>query len=376
MSPSAEAALGALVARTQAQCDPPAVMPADIALELSGEAIRPRLCIFPGPHGRDYALRPDLTLPMALARLEARRSGATFPERIAYAGRAWRMPVEGQADMEFAQIGFELYAAPRNAQRDAEALLMALEALEAAGAPGVSARIGDVALFSALIEALNLAPAWGSRLLQAFRSLSRVEDMLALAAAAPLAGDARFDDLLTTGDDEAAGDALFARLRAEGTDPVGHRRGAEIIARLREMREAAHAGALPDRVQGILRAFLTAIPDQPEQAVEALHGLAAQHGLDRFRPAITAQHDRLAAILSARPDLAARMRFATRMGRRFTYYDGFVFELFAGPESEAVASGGRYDSLLSRLSGGRVDEPAIGGMIRAERLTPPGGLRP
>ena len=51
--------------------DPPMVMPAAQPLELSGEAVRARLCVFTGTGGEECALRPDLTLPLAIAQADA-----------------------------------------------------------------------------------------------------------------------------------------------------------------------------------------------------------------------------------------------------------------------------------------------------------------
>ena len=58
-------------------------------------------------------------------------------------------------------------------------------------------------------------------------------------------------------------------------------------------------------------------------------------------------------------------------GRRFNYYDGFLFELFHPGEANGrrpFGAGGRYDTLLARLSDGAVDATAIGGVVRPDRL--------
>ena len=46
--------------------DPPMVLPAAVPLELSGEAVRSRICTFVDGHAQEWALRPDLTLPVAI----------------------------------------------------------------------------------------------------------------------------------------------------------------------------------------------------------------------------------------------------------------------------------------------------------------------
>ena len=71
------------------------------------------------------------------------------------------------------------------------------------------------------------------------------------------------------------------------------------------------------------------------------------------------------------PGFVASARFGTPFGRRFNYYDGFLFELFSPEPADWMhpfGAGGRYDTVLSRLSGGDVDATAIGGVVRPDRL--------
>ena len=76
------------------------------------------------------------------------------------------------------------------------------------------------------------------------------------------------------------------------------------------------------------------------------------------------------AIIAAVPRVAETGKFRSGFGRRFTYYDGFVFEIFAGALSERqpIAAGGRYDGLIAGLSGGRARTSGIGGVVRPDRV--------
>jgi ATP phosphoribosyltransferase regulatory subunit len=62
------------------------------------------------------------------------------------------------------------------------------------------------------------------------------------------------------------------------------------------------------------------------------------------------------------------MGFATALGHAFDYYDGLTFEVLSGALGSArpVASGGRYDGLMSRL-GGEAGLTSVGGMVRPWR---------
>jgi ATP phosphoribosyltransferase regulatory subunit len=89
--------------RSPARCSkPPAarrsipdyVLPADIPLELSGEAVRARLCVFTDNRGAEMAMRPDLTLPVA-QREAARLEGGPVCQDLYLCGA--RLPPAGRA---------------------------------------------------------------------------------------------------------------------------------------------------------------------------------------------------------------------------------------------------------------------------------------
>ena len=79
---------------------------------------------------------------------------------------------------------------------------------------------------------------------------------------------------------------------------------------------------------------------------------------------------RMEAILSAVPGVASEARFRSGVGRRFTYYDGFVFESFGEnlTSRQPLASGGRYDGLIEGLSRSRASASGIGGVVRPDRI--------
>ena len=58
------------------------------------------------------------------------------------------------------QAGVESFGRPDRAAADAEMLALALEATAAVGLSEIEIRTGDVALFTALIDALKLDPVW------------------------------------------------------------------------------------------------------------------------------------------------------------------------------------------------------------------------
>ena len=97
----------------------------------------------------------------------------------------------GVLPAEIVQAGIESFGRPDKAAADAEMLALGLEATAHYGIAKPEIRMGDVGLFSALVAALDLAPAWKRRLVKDFNrktSLAHDLDVLTLSAAPEQAG--------------------------------------------------------------------------------------------------------------------------------------------------------------------------------------------
>src|ERR1700742_254534 len=172
----AEPILGLFAARGYANEEPSVLQPAEIFLDRSGEEIRRRTFTLMDPTGRDLALRPDLTIPICR---EAVRSGRSFPARISYNGLVFRhQPGEPHRPTQFFQAGVELLGVQDRAAGDTEILSLAIEALHTCGLKDFSLRIGDLALFGALVDALALPRQWRYRLKRHFWRAGYVESLL------------------------------------------------------------------------------------------------------------------------------------------------------------------------------------------------------
>jgi ATP phosphoribosyltransferase regulatory subunit len=105
-----------------------------------------------------------------------------------------------------------------------------------------------------------------------------------------------------------------------------------------------------------------------QDSADALAAFAKDADLS-FGPALDAFRRRLERIDVLKPPFWKDAVFSAEAGRRFEYYDGFVFELARDSAFERpIVSGGRYDGLISRLSGGQRKASAIGAALRADRL--------
>src|SRR5215470_10146568 len=132
-----------------ARVAPAILQPAEPFLDLSGEDIRKRMYLTTDPQGRELCLRPDLTIPVSRDYLASPAAGT--PRGFRYLGPVFRYRDDGPS--EFLQAGIESFGRHDTAAADAEMLALALDAATHYGLPPPDVRIGDVALFAALVAA-------------------------------------------------------------------------------------------------------------------------------------------------------------------------------------------------------------------------------
>ena len=360
-------AASAVFAQTGARpVDPAYVMASDIPLELSGEAVRARLCVFTDHRGNEMVMRPDLTLPVAGMEAERLASGRNGPEAYTYAARAFRLPASPEDSMEFTQVGFERFGRASTPHEDADAFALVQAAVAACGITDWRMVMGDLAVFPAFVDALGLHRVTASLLKRAFRQEGGVAELLAGAPSAP---EVELAHTLAGAVPDVAASKFLDALRERDIPMIGTRSVAEIIEGLQAKAAAADAGGVPEDARKALAA-LAAVNCAAGQTADALLDISKAHGLGAVEPVIERVAQRVDAIIAAVPQVAKVGKFRSGFGRLFTYYDGFVFETYAGglSDRQPIATGGRYDGLIAGLSGGRARASGIGGVVRPDRV--------
>lgn len=339
------------------RAEPAILQPAEPFLDLSGEDIRRRMYLTSEPSGRELCLRPDLTIPVSRDYLASPAAGE--PAGFCYLGPVFRQ--RGDKPGEFLQAGIESFGRRDTAAADAEMLALGLEALAQYGIDAAEIRIGDVGLFTALIEALDLPPAWRRRLAKDFhRAGSLAHDLDRLRLDAAQSGpDYRGLLAALAGSDLRAAHALVTDLLSiAGITTVGGRSVGEIADRFLEQAALGAAARLPQQTQAVIERFLK-IAGDPDEAAADLRALAEETGV-ALGSAIDLLESRTGFFAAHGIDVS-RMHFATAFGRGVDYYTGFVFEIHAAQARipAQLVGGGRYDALLSRL-GAKNPIPAVG----------------
>lgn len=284
---------------------PPAFEYAETFDRRANPELREELYRFVDRDGSLLALRADMTIPVA--RLVATRlHDAPMPQRYCYAGSIYRYgDTRAGQQREFWQAGVELVGAAEPTA-DAEILALTVNALRGVGLFDVRLAVGHLGFFDALIADLALTEAARTALLDAVDRNSEAALVTFLQGT-------------NLSEPQRAAVSALPSLR-------GERQG--------QILEHAAAFCLDDAMRaalGNLRELLAAY---------ACHGEGAIPGSRTLYVDLTEIHN-------------------------LGYYTGLTFEALSPGLGYAVASGGRYDTLLGTFG---QDRPAVGVAINLDRV--------
>ncbi|MCP4934903.1 MAG: ATP phosphoribosyltransferase regulatory subunit [bacterium] len=349
---------------------PAILQPADVLLDCSGEALRARTYVFSDLDGHELCLRPDLTVPTA--RLYLERNPTVHEEaRYCYNGPTFRYsPADGKntRPREFRQMGLELYAMNDRLAAEAEIFKLTIESIEKARLSDYKIKIGDLGLFTAFIDAIDMPTRWRARLKHHFWRPDAFHKLLR-----ELSGDEEGASqtknswpLLDSKDLLGAMLIISNHMRDHKIPLIGTRSLEEVTKRLIDRQlDTAEDRLSKEKVQ-LIEDYL-AIQGPPRAAMARIVDLT-----DKADIKIAKAFKRFEKRLDLFKERGIEMKnteFSAEFGRSFEYYTGFVFQIEASNSEEIgpVAGGGRYDGLLKKL--GAMDKVrAVGCAIHTERL--------
>lgn len=345
-----------------ARAEPAILQRVEPFLDLSGEDIRRRIFLTQDADGREWCLRPEYTIPVALAHIA---SGVAGPAAYGYAGPVFRMRANEPG--EFAQAGIESFGRSDTTAADAEIMALAVEAAAALGLVRPRLLMGDVALLSALLDGLCVPQAARRRLLRAVAQGKGADAVAALEPPATEVEHAHAGLLkaLEGQDPKAARAFVEDVLAIAGISTVGGRSAGDIAERF--LARAAERDNPVNGEAGALLGRALAIGGDPDAASSAWRALAGEAGLD-LSAALDAFDERTGFLAARGVDVGA-IAFSTAFARNLDYYTGFIFELHdpARPDLKPIAGGGRYDGVLQRL-GAPAPVAAVGVSLWLDRL--------
>ena len=241
---------------------PAIIQPADIFLDVIGEELRGRTYVFTDQEGSELCLRPDLTVPTY--RLHWERHGrADAAARYCYNGPAFRFqPGGGDAThpREFRQAGIEHFGNNSRDKAETEVLAVILKALREAGIEDYQIRSGDLGLFGALLDAVDVPERWRNRLKgQFWRPAAFRRELQRLVTRPAEALDGLPDDLLQKidpADPPASERALETYFADNEIEHIGLRTIGQITASLISAVEDGGTKPLDGEVADLIHAYL------------------------------------------------------------------------------------------------------------------------
>ncbi len=365
--------------------DPAIMQPADVYLQQIGEAIRGRTYVFSDINGDELCLRPDLTVPAARVYIERCEEHSAEKARLYYSGPTFRYPYEEPAaseeegeqaapahgnTREFRQAGIEIFGKEEKEKAEAEVLKLTLDALKEVGTTDFNIRMGDLGLFFALLDAIDMPDRWRKRLAENFWRHEDFQNILTqLSEPHNLEYEKEQRSLLKKITNESQKEAelhVGEYLATKAIPLIGTRTLEEITNQLIIKAADLTSEPLEPEKIDIIKKYLE-ISAPPKAVGARLQDLAETAGLDLTK-ALDRYQKRIELLASVDIDLG-NAEFTAEFGRKFEYYTGFVFQIEKhnmGPEGH-IAGGGRYDHLLHSL-GLPKNMPAIGAAINLDRL--------
>ena len=328
-----------ILAQAGERLEPNALQPAEPFLKLLGEHMRQTMWVTRDAEGREFCLLADYTIAAALSWMD---DGGGQERTCWYDGGRFRQDGADPLNRDDTELGFE-HINGRDPLGDELRLLGRVRDLLAhVGLSAWRLLLNDYQLLEALLGALKLPPFWQR---QVARALSRN----ALPRLLERHREPHAPRREPTWPRHAA--PLF-----------GFRRPEEIAARARE--HAANSLSDP-RTRRLLSAY-SALNGDFVQTQAALGALAQQCGDKGFARAVRHFVARGEALVKqgVPPE---HILFRPRYGAQQNYYTGLAFAITPPANEDILASGGRYDSLLSRLGAPR-RVPALGATLRLKAL--------
>jgi ATP phosphoribosyltransferase regulatory subunit len=340
--------------------DPPILQPAGLLADLIGEELTRRAWFTSDAQGPDMVLRPDVTVPAARDHLAGAKAGK--PERLVYQGIVFRQQAAASTrEREFVQVGLEDYCALDEVTADRRIVRAASAAMDEAGAGHATFRFGDLALFQSFLLGLGIDPSVARGLVGAGAKPGGVDAAIRRASAETEPPSA-FVRTIASLDRAEALALVDDRIQSSGLLLAG-RSCEEVLERLLSQGTRGDSRQLDPRQADAVAAYCQ-IKGPAIAALDDVMRLAEQHGVD-----LSAARERWSGLLDeakGRPTI-----FAAGLSRALEYYDGIVFEIEDATlgERSILGGGGRMNSLLSRLSRGAVDAPAVGLALRPQRIS-------
>ena len=323
--------------------EPDVLLDSDYIIERSGEKFKSLMLTFDNEDGKKMCLRPDLTVASCISFLQKKSSS-----QIYYSGQAYRRTNKKGSNFINDQLGIEILGSKNQIQDDFKVISTIISSAKKAKRKKIQIKVGDIALFKSLINALEMPERWKLRLIRHFWRPSYFDELLTRLEKNTDIDSVTFDD----------DKKRFLEMKELDQDKIiAGRSISEILKKFDKKIKDPRSFSDGQRIVKIIKSFLR-INCKLVDLDKKLLDFTKKNNLkkDIFMD--------LKSILNLKK-INQDINFIANFGREVEYYTGIVFEVFSGKRE--IARGGRYDDLLKSL-GARKNIPAVGAAINLKNL--------
>ena len=319
------------------------IIESKIIIERSGEIFKKSLLSFEDDNGKNFSLRPDLTISACLDYIKNVKRGIY---KYAYFDQAYRRTF-GKESLVRNQLGCEIIGSS-NFQLNTEIINLIDQSLKKVIKYKTTIKINDINIFYSLVDSLRLPSRWRLRLKRHFWRHDYFKELI-------MRLESNSD--LQKNVFELDKKSYFKMKKLKKNENIAGRKINEILNRFEKKIKEPRSNINGVRVAQIIRDFLN-INCPFKNAKNELKKFEIKNKINLNLK----QFDIFDLKLKNNDAI-----FSTNIGRSAEYYTGLVFEIYKKSKNLNLASGGRYDNLMQTL-GAKSKIAAIGGAINYDNI--------
>ena len=319
------------------------IIESKIIIERSGEIFKKSLLSFEDDNGKNFSLRPDLTISACLDYIKNVKRGIY---KYAYFDQAYRRTFSKESLVRN-QLGCEIIGSS-NLNLNVEIINLIDQSLKKITRNKLTIKINDINIFYSLVDSLKLPSRWRLRLKRHFWRPDYFNELISRLVS---------NSDLQKNVFELDKKSYFRMKKRKQNEKIAGRRINEILSRFEKKIKEPRSNINGVRVAKIIRNFLK-INCSLKNAQKEIKKFEIKNNLNLNLK----QFDIFDLKLKNNDTI-----FSTNTGRSAEYYTGLVFEIYKKSRNLNLASGGRYDNLMQTL-GSKTKVAAIGGAINYDNI--------
>ncbi len=323
--------------------EPDVLLDSEYIIERSGEKFRSSMLTFESENGKIMCLRPDLTVASSINYLQKKTKS-----KIYYSGQAYRKSEKKNSEFINDQLGIEIFGSKNQIKDDFKVISTILNSARKIKSKKIKIKVGDVSLFTSLINSLEMPERWKLRLIRHFWRPKYFNDLLKRL-------EKNSDIDAETFDIDKK--RFYEMKKMEQDKVIAGRSILEILNRFDKKIKDPRSFNEGKKIVKIIRSFLKINCKLPQLEKKLLDFTKK----NKLRKNIFNELNSVQNLKKLKEDVI----FISNFGRDIEYYTGIVFEIYAGQKE--IARGGRYNGLLKSL-GAKKNIPAVGAAINLKNI--------